>query len=354
MKKKLLIVGKEQFGYHISSVQYCKYLKADFDITYLCLDYGMTKIYEEVVDIKYVSRNGNMIQRYIRFISAILEVINKQRISCIFINYFKGCSIIPFIYRRKYRIHLNIVSGNVSPKLVSRKIYNFLLSIESYFFNRVFIISEGLKKLLNVSRHALILPLGANPLYVKRQNKHRIHLLYVGTFTYRRLEDTIKGLKLFLEKLPHANIYYTIIGNGLYKEEDILLKFVNQFDLQDYIELTGYIPNNELYPYFEKANVGVSYIPLTAYYEFQPATKTYEYLMAGMPVIATKTYENSKVINHINGVLISDNAKSFAEGIEKMYNHSNLFDENEIRFSVQNYTWSLIVNSMKDSILAVK
>jgi glycosyltransferase involved in cell wall biosynthesis len=274
-----------------------------------------------------------------------------QSYHCIFINYFIGCFIIPFIYRRKYRIHLNIVSGSVSPKSVNRNLCNFLIGFESYFFNSVCIISEGLQNLLKVSRKAYILPLGANPVYVNRQNKYRIHLLYVGTLTYRRLEDTIEGLKLFLERLPQADIHYTIIGNGWHNEEKNLLKSINQLELQKHIELTGYIPNNELISFYEKANVGVSYIPITPYYEYQPATKTFEYLMAGMPVIATKTYENKQVVNQLNGVLISDDAKSFADGIAHIYNCVSSFNENEIRQSVEKYEWVKIVQTMKETIL---
>lgn len=352
MKRKFLLVGQEQFGYHISSVQYCKYLKAEFDIIFLCWDYGRNKIFDDDVEIRYISRDGNIIQRNIRFINAIFKMINEQSFHHIFINYFRGCSIIPFIYRRKYRIHLNIVSGNVSPKSFNRNLYNFLISFESYFFNSVFIISDGLKKLLKVSQKAHILPLGADPIYVNRKSKYKIHLLYVGTLTSRKIEDTIEGMKLFLERLPQADIHYTIIGNGWHKEEENLLKIVNQLQLHEYIELTGYVPNNELQPYYEKANVGVSYIPITPYYEFQPPTKTFEYLMAGMPVIGTNTHENSKVINQINGVLIQDTPESFTNGIEKIYNNMDTFIIDDIKKSVANYEWSQIIQTMKVTILS--
>jgi len=159
-------------------------------------------------------------------------------------------------------------------------------------------------------------------------------------------------MKLFLERIPNANIHYTIIGKGWHKEEEILLKFVNQLKLQKHIELIGYVANNELQPYYEKANVGVSYIPMTPYYEFQPATKTFEYLMAGMPVIATKTYENKQVVNQQNGVLIKDTPESFAKGIEQMFNQHSFFIENTIRQSVEGYEWSKIIQNMKRALLS--
>jgi len=49
------------------------------------------------------------------------------------------------------------------------------------------------------------------------------------------------------------------------------------------------------------------------YYDCQPATKTFEYILSGMVCIATSTYENKKLINNINGVLCNDIQKALQE-----------------------------------------
>jgi glycosyltransferase involved in cell wall biosynthesis len=349
MKKKLLFVNQKQFGYHINFVQYCKYLKTDFDVIYLCWDYGKNKIIEEGIDIKYISRQGNIIQRNVRFIKAVFKLINGQCYHCIFINYFRGCSVIPFIYRRKHWIHLNIVTGNVSSKSMNRNLYNFLLRFESYFFKSVSIISEGLQKLLKVYNNAYILPLGADPMIVNRQSEHKISLLYIGAFG-RRIDETVVGLGLFIRKHPDADIHYTIIGEGWGSEMEQIRGKIKKYELDKYVELKGYIPHNDLKQYYEKANVGVSYIPVTPWYEYQPATKTFEYLMAGMPVIATGTFENKKIINEQNGIIITDNPASFANCIELLYDRIDDFDENLIRESVAENNWVTIVSKLKEFI----
>lgn len=350
MKRKLLFVNQTQFGYHISSVRYCKYLKADFDITYLCWDYCWNKTAEEGVEIKYISRQGNIIQRNVRFIKAVLKLTKREHYHCIFINYFRGCSVIPFFYRRKHRIHLNIVTGSVSSKSMNRNIYNLLLRFESYLFNSVSVISDGLQRLLKVTRNAYILPLGANPMIVNRQSKHKISLLYIGTFNKRCIDDTVVGLGLFIMKHPDADIHYTIIGRGWKNETDQIKDTIKKNELDEYIELKGYIPYNDLKQYYEKANVGVSYIPVTPWFEYQPSTKTYEYLMAGMPVIATDTYENRKIINEQNGVIISDNPASFANCIELLYDSIDDFKESVIRESVVEYKWETIASKLNEFI----
>jgi glycosyltransferase involved in cell wall biosynthesis len=350
VKSKILFINQIQFGYHIDYLKYCKYLKADFDITYLCWDYNWDKIFEELVDIIYVSRSGNIIERNVRFIRTALRLLKYESFQLVFINYFRGCSIIPLRYNSKHRIHLDIRTGSVSRKSIARNIYNFFLRFESYFFKSISIISEGLQKLLKVANNAYILPLGADPIIVNRKPDHKLSLLYIGTFYNRRIEDTIVGLGMFIKQHPYADIHYTIIGSGWSNEKEQTKDKIDLYDLHRYVELKGYIPQKELTQYFEKTNVGISYVPITPWFEYQPATKTFEYLMAGMPVVATGTFENKKIVNYRNGLIIEDDPLSFADSLELMIKKLDDFDEGLIRESVVDYKWEIIVQQLKQFI----
>lgn len=353
MKRKLFFVNREQFGSQTDYFQYCKYLKNHFDITFLCWDHGRNKINEDGVNVIYISRNGNILCRYFNFIRSILNLIKSQHFYYIFIKYFSGCSIIPLLYNRKVLIHLDIRSGSVSLNSIHRNLKNYFLRFESYFFKSVSIISVGLQKLLNVSRNAYILPVGANPLIVNRQTDHKISLLYIGTFQNRCIDDTVVGLGLFISEYPEADVHYTIIGNGCCGEIEQIMDTIKKYDLYRHVELTGYIPYNDLKYYLEKANVGISYIPVTPWYEYQPATKTFEYLMAGMPVIATGTFENKKIINEQNGIIIADNPESFANSLELLYDKIDGFKENLIRESVAENNWVTITAKLEEFIINV-
>lgn len=352
MKKKILFINQSQYGYHIDYVQYCKYLKEDYDITFLCWDYKKNIVNEPGVIVEYISRDGNIIIRNFRFIQNALKCLNHHEFSLVFIHYFRGSSLIRFFSKNHQLLHLDIRTGSISPKIIDRYIFNFILQFESLFFSSISIISEGLRKKLHIKENAFILPLGATKMNVLHQSKHMLHLLYVGTFTNRHLFDTIEGFYLFLKEQPQVDIHYTIVGDGWGNEKVELENRINQLGLKKHIELTGYVPYNELLSFYENANIGISYIPLTSYYEYQPATKTFEYLMTGMPVIATQTYENKQVINKYNGVLISDNPNSFAEGISQIYKNLNLYEDQKIKKSVESYEWSRIIQTMKEKILS--
>jgi glycosyltransferase involved in cell wall biosynthesis len=351
MRKTLLFVNQSQFGYHIDYLQYCKHLKEDFEITYLCWDYKRERIQESGINVIYVSRDNNILIRNIRFLKINLNVLKQKSYTKIFIHFFRGSFIIPLLSAQRKKIHLDIRTGSISTKKINRSIYNIELRFESIFFRSVSVISSGLRDMLGISKSAIILPLGATPLYVTRQFKKTLSLLYVGTLSNRHIEETVEGLKIFLKEHTNADISYTIVGDGWHNEKLELQNRINKLHLQKYITLTGYLPHSELRKFYQITNVGVSYIPITSYYEFQPATKTYEYLMAGMPVIATNTYENRQVVNEINGVLIQDSPESFAIGVADVFKRLNSFDENKIRKTVENYEWSKIVQTMKNTIL---
>jgi len=347
----LLIVNQSQFGYHIDYYKYCKYLKNDFDISFICWDYGWNKITEEGVAVFYISRKGNIVSRNLRFIMDVISFIKNNLTDLVFIHYFRGCSLIKIFTDRKTKIHLDIRSGSVSVNPVQRNMQNFLLRMESSLFKSVSIISEGLKMHLRIPEHAFILPLGADKMILNSRPLHRLSLIYVGTLYNRNIEHTIEGLTLFLGKNAEADIHYTIIGTGWNNEEEKLRNTIRKFRLDDHVELKGYVHHDQLKEYFEKANVGISYIPEKPWYEFQPATKTFEYLMAGMPVIATGTYENKKIISEENGIIIKDVPVSFATGLEMMYNKIGSYDPETVRATVSDYKWTNLTGRLKELLL---
>ncbi len=351
MKRKLLIVNHSQFGYHIDYVQYVRFLKSDFDITFLCWDYKLNPVYESGMSVYYVSRKGNKLIRNIRFVKEAANLIKTSSYHCTFIHYFLGCSVITFLVNKKQFIHLDIRTGSVISNSFFRSFYNFILRIESCLFKSISIVSGGLRTYLRIRSNAYILPLGANAIYVPRHSKSKIGLLYVGTFSGRQIEDTVEGLGLFLYKNAEANISYTIIGEGSENELKLIVDKIKKYKLEKYVLVKGYIPHNELHQYYGESNVGVSYVPLTPYFNYQPPTKTFEYLMAGMPVIATGTYEHRQIVHDVNGIIIEDTPESFAEGISLLYEGITQYNEQMIRCSVEGSEWSTIVTSMKNSIL---
>ncbi len=353
--KKILIVTPKQFGYHIDYWKYATYLSEKYEVNFICWDYKLEKINEENIKVVYIQRNKNIIYRNINFIKEIIKVCKNNDFRIIFMNYFKGCSLIRiFLFNKKFRFHIDIRTGSIRERKWKRVFENNLIKSETLFYSSKSVISEGLRKVIGLPEKTIIIPLGANLIPIKKIKTDQFKLLYVGTFYNRNIHETIVGIAKFIETNKQAKIIFDIIGSGDQKTESIIKSAINEYKLEKIINLKGYITHDKLKYYFQEANVGISYIPITEYFQFQPATKTYEYLLAGIPVLATNTYENKKIINESNGLIVNDNSESFAIGLEKLIKNYHNFNLIEIQNSAREFEWKKIIDRIEKLIIQPK
>ena len=353
-RKKLLILNRTQFGYHIDSYQYCKYLRNSFDITYLGWDYGKPYLKLDGVKVYYVKRNMGKIKRYINFISECVRICRAPQ-EIVFIKYFPLCFIVKILAKRNNYI-VDIRTGFLAKNHIMLIIMNTFLSLEVKLFKNITIISSSLVNKLSLNkREPQVIPLGAEVNFKENKSFNELKLLYVGTFHLRNIEQTILGFAKFYRKYnSKINMNYIIIGSGYNQEEKEYEALIKKEGLEKVITLVGSVYHEDLQTYFDSQNIGVSFIPMTSYFDCQPSTKTFEYLLSGMPVIATATYENALVVNDCNGVLISDNADSFCEGLEKMVSNSGTYNSEDIKLASERYTWKNIIrNDLKSYLLKV-
>jgi glycosyltransferase involved in cell wall biosynthesis len=146
-------------------------------------------------------------------------------------------------------------------------------------------------------------------------------------------------------------IEYYIVGGGKPLEVKELNDIIYNNNLHKTVRYVGQVYGEKLKWFFLNCNIGISYIPMIEDYDCQPATKTIEYLMAGMPVIATETFENKKIISDYNGILIRDDPQSFAEGLSKIISMKEDFSYEEITNSVKEYSFEHIIDSKLKPIL---
>jgi glycosyltransferase involved in cell wall biosynthesis len=260
--------------------------------------------------------------------------------------YFRLCLLLTgFLGKRK--AVLDIRTGHDGESIILRFIHNGGIRFESLFYPHVTVISESLREDLGIcSSKSHILPLGADIYDLDDKTFNTIRLLYVGTFDYRHIERTIEGFALASEKLgTSVDISYDIVGYGLANEEQRIKQAIQQYNRSSRIRFHGRIPHKELRSYLARCNIGVAFIPITKQYDCQPSTKVFEYLLAGMPVVATSTRENRRVIHGGNGVLIEDTAEAFCDGLMTVSENRNCYNSDVIRRESLKYSWENIVRN---------
>ena len=340
-KKRLLIINQRQFGYHSDTYYYSKYLRERFDTSYLCWDYKYPRMVMDRVRIIYVSRRGNLAVRNLRFIrQALKEVRNGYHIHMI--KYFRGCALLRLAYPRQSFL-LDIRSGSVNPKTIKRIAYNNFMTIEARCFTQTSVISQSLARKLGLEKKAYILPIGSDILSGTQKRFDALNFLYVGTLHNRNIDMTLEGFARFYHEYKNRiRIHYTVVGSGYNQEVEILRQSARHLGLQDAVKILGEIPHDRIRPLFDSHNIGISFIPKTDYFDVQPPTKTFEYLLSGMPVLATDTLENKAVIHQENGVLIPDTPQGIYTGLVRIYQTRKMFDSRTIRDDALPHTWERI------------
>ncbi|MBR5332764.1 MAG: glycosyltransferase family 4 protein [Muribaculaceae bacterium] len=349
MKKQLLIIHKTQFGYLTDAYKWCQYLRNDYDITVVSLNQSFPIV--EMKGIKIVDITGrNFYLRGIKFLLACIIQILKNR-GAVIVSYFKEASILRKLFPKK-KIILDIRTLSVNANEEIRNKENNHIRLISSKFTCVTAISQGVKAFVdNGNLLVHLLPLGADVREYIDCRVEKPHLLYVGTFFNRRIEDTINGLKLFLDKKPSVKLHYDIVGDGKEGELNKLKQLVEDLNLQEYVTFYGRIPNEKIAPFLAKANIGVSYVPITDYYQHQPPTKTYEYVLSGMYCLATATYSNREIVTEENGILIQDNPEAFSRGLGECIEKLKDYNPDKIKDTLIEYSWQNIVDGKLKPIL---
>jgi hypothetical protein len=341
--KKVLFLQRTQYGRPTMTVKLAERMAADTDVVVSCFDAGMPKVYSPGVDVRYVGRHGSFVRRAIRLLRHHLACINSCPGAVIVVIYFPGCSVLGLMMRRN--AILDFRTGSVHSSPIVRWIENGLASVESLFFRRITIISDRLRRRLLVpKRKSAILPIGADVISSARKIFDWPRLLYIGTLRNRRIEDTIHGVSVFLERNPEfkGRIKYEIVGDGERGKLASLRDLICKLGLDNVITLWGTRSHSEVKSLFDVCNIGISYVPITSYYNVQPPTKTYEYIRSGIPAIATSTVENSALITEENGVLCEDNPEGFASALEKCVARFDRYSDSKVRISLAGHSWDTV------------
>lgn len=347
--KKILFIDRYQFGYTTDTLKYCEYLNQKYKIKYISFDFGWEKINVPNVNTIYVPRYGNIMIRAVLFL--IYAIVN-----CLFFNgfifilYFPKCSLLKRILFWK-NMHIDIRTLAVNEDPIERANINKQLQKDISIFDSASFITQGVKEQISwPGKKYFILPLGSDIL--SHTNKHfdEFNLLYVGTLTNRNIIETVKGYESFINSHPDIKSHYDIIGDGFNNELKELHQYIEEKGLNHYITLHGRLPYTTLPPFFDSHNIGISYVPITDYYDHQPPTKTYEYILSGLICLATSTYSNKEIVTPTNGILHQDNAESFQNALETILKNKSQYDSNLIRESLHKFQWE---NIIKESFLPI-
>jgi len=317
--------------------------KLEYETLYFgVLEKNSCDSYKQENNLFFSTFSRNAIIRRLIFYIFLVKNKDKFVFTKKVVSYFPGCSVLNLISRNNVLI---IPSFSVSPSIFYRKLINLLIQVESFTFKKVILFSSGMQKQL--LKKSNIMNLGVNLHTENHALSSQPNFLYIGTLFNRNILDSVIGFK---------NYHYQG-GSGKYH-------IICKKDVIEFAKIKKYIQSNKLdnvimlydgqkvqnKNFFRLCDVGISYIPITKYYDIQPATKTFEYLANGMFVIGTKTEENKRSICKNFGFLIADNSVAFTDACHKYeaFTEQIKLDRNYIATKHSFLLWD---NVVKDQFL---
>jgi glycosyltransferase involved in cell wall biosynthesis len=327
---------------------YGKYLNPEkYEVHFFCFDQGLPKISLNNVIIHYQILNSRKALSFLKYFWNLKLLLNQKKFDLIFHVDSKFTLIIRMLNPFQPMI-LDIRSGDLSLNKYRLRLKNSQIYIATKFYKGASVISESLRDFLGMSEiKTVIIPLGGEKQLTALKFFDKFHLLYIGSIDNRNIHETVQGLSIYLNKEGSIkDVTYDIIGFGKNDALTLLDKAIEDTGLRGVVHYHGRKTRDELFPFFEKCNVGIAYVPKTKAYDCQPVTKLFECVLAGMPVIATDTLENKHSLMNGCGEFCSDNPTSFAIALERLIKSSPGFDSEKIKSNYYRSEWKNIVKNI--------
>lgn len=149
-------------------------------------------------------------------------------------------------------------------------------------------------------------------------NPKPLNLVYIGSVKKARGRDVmLEALALVNKASVKARL--KIIGASP-DEQDYCTKRIVDLGAEAYIEVYARIPGSLIPGHLRGADAGICIWEDRIYWRFNPPTKLFEYLVAGLPVLASRICTHTQYITHWeNGIIFDYDPEALAESISNLW-----------------------------------
>lgn len=178
---------------------------------------------------------------------------------------------------------------------------------------------------------------------VDREESTPLELIYNGTVSKGRGRDImLEGLALANQNGQIARL--TIVGASA-EQIDYCNVSAQQLGIADAVRVRGRVPGFDIPPLLRQADAGICATEDLPWWRFNPPTKLFEYLAAGVPVLASDICTHTQYVsNWRNGLIFDYDSGSLAEAIRALWLRRGELPllKQRARQSGQQYIWDRI------------
>lgn len=145
-----------------------------------------------------------------------------------------------------------------------------------------------------------------------------LRLIYVGSISGPRGRDVMLSAmrEVARQQLP---VRLTMVG-AIPDELKVCQDYIATHQLSEYVEVQGRVPGSAIPGILAEADAGICLWEDRPGWRFNPPTKLFEYLVAGLPVLASDIRTHTRYIRHAdNGIIFAYEPDALALAIRDLY-----------------------------------
>lgn len=144
-----------------------------------------------------------------------------------------------------------------------------------------------------------------------------VRLLYIGSVQAERGRDVMLEAMARVKR-DGVPAHLTIVGASA-EQLDYCGARLRRLDIADHVSVHGRVPGAEVPGYCRQADAGLCLWEDLPWYRYNPPTKLFEYLVAGLPVLASNIRTHTEYIGDgVNGYIFDYDADSLARAITRL------------------------------------
>ncbi|MFA5050691.1 MAG: glycosyltransferase family 4 protein [Patescibacteria group bacterium] len=252
------------------------------------------------------------------------------------------------IYDAHEDVPKDILSKNWIPKFIRftvAKLFDMLEKTVSKKFDYIVTATPGIKdnfkkhRVIDIKNYPIVKVLKFSENFLFPKNGKYYNIIYAGgPWRIRGIKETIQSLKFVKTQY---GVRLTLIGKFSEKEFEKEVKNLEEWNKVDF---WGWLPPEELNKHLLMADIGVvCFLPEPNHISAMP-NKIFEYMAAGLPIIASDFPLWKKIIEENNcGICVNPlNPKEIAKAVEYLIEHpdeTKQMGKNGRKAVLEKYNW---------------
>lgn len=152
----------------------------------------------------------------------------------------------------------------------------------------------------------------------RRNEDAPLELIYTGTVQKARGRDVMLEAMGIAVKAG-VPVRLTMVGASL-EELKYCNAYAQRLGIADSVTMHGRVPGREIPAYIAQADAGICIWEDQPWWRYNPPTKLFEYLVAGLPVLASNIRTHTQYITHEeNGLIFEYDSVSLAKTIQELW-----------------------------------